>query len=212
MAIVQNTLIGKTKKSVGGTTFTSWKGRNVLKSKAVSVSNPKTAGQKKQRLQFSGTTKFYAKNKIALMTLFNRFAGNITSANKFTMLNIKNFMVTTEAIDTTKVENMIFGVGSMGDFLPGVDPSVASGTAITAKFTYVANPTTANIGDMLRVFGLNASTGELRFTDVPVDSKPMTVTQPLVANVGDTYASYVVAYSTLNKGLSNSAFLGSDVL
>ena len=49
MARVQNTLIGKSSGSVGGATFSTWKGINVLKSKAISVSNPKTDAQKLQR-------------------------------------------------------------------------------------------------------------------------------------------------------------------
>lgn len=52
MAVVANPLIGHTKQSVGNTTFSVWKGLNVLKTKA-SPHNPKTPSQIAQRAAFS---------------------------------------------------------------------------------------------------------------------------------------------------------------
>lgn len=49
MAIVQNTLIGRARNKVGGTTFSTWKGKNVLKSKPLTVTNPQSDAQKAQR-------------------------------------------------------------------------------------------------------------------------------------------------------------------
>ena len=75
MARVQNTLIGKSSGSVGGATFSTWKGINVLKSKAITVANPKTVGQLTQR------------NRMTLMVSIFRL---IASTNKRRFQNIGN--------------------------------------------------------------------------------------------------------------------------
>jgi hypothetical protein len=49
MAITQNFLIGRTRKSAGGATFSTYKGLNIVKAKAVSVANPRTQGQVQNR-------------------------------------------------------------------------------------------------------------------------------------------------------------------
>jgi hypothetical protein len=58
MAIPSNTLIGKTKGSVGNVTFTTWKGRNVIKEKSNSPANPRTPAQVAQRAKFSKITAY----------------------------------------------------------------------------------------------------------------------------------------------------------
>lgn len=52
MAKPTNTLIGKTYGSVGGATFSSWKGINVLKEKPIPA-NPQTQAQMEQRLKMA---------------------------------------------------------------------------------------------------------------------------------------------------------------
>lgn len=49
MAIVQNPLIGRSQNKLGGTVFSTWKGKNVLKGKPLTVANPRTDGQVAQR-------------------------------------------------------------------------------------------------------------------------------------------------------------------
>lgn len=49
MAVVQNPLIGRSRNKVGGTVFSKWKGRNVLRSKPDQVANPNSVGQQRQR-------------------------------------------------------------------------------------------------------------------------------------------------------------------
>ena len=53
MAIVQNTLIGRSSGRVGNAVFTQWKGKNVLKQKPEIVTNPRTALQQQQRSRFT---------------------------------------------------------------------------------------------------------------------------------------------------------------
>lgn len=57
MAIAQNPLIGRTKKSFSENTFYTLNGQNIVRSKAVSVSNPKSPAQRAQRARFEGFTR-----------------------------------------------------------------------------------------------------------------------------------------------------------
>lgn len=59
MALVQNPIIGKTSGSVGNVTFTGWKGKNVMKTKAEnSYSNP-TQTQLNNNAKFAVLVAFY---------------------------------------------------------------------------------------------------------------------------------------------------------
>lgn len=71
MALVQNVLIGKASGSVGEATFTTWKGKNVLKSKAQNgYSNPSQA-------QLNNNEKF-----AVMVALYRSIAGIVTSGFK----------------------------------------------------------------------------------------------------------------------------------
>ena len=59
MAKTQNTLIGRSSGSVGGATFSTWKGINVLKSKPLTVANPRTPGQVATRNMFTALVALY---------------------------------------------------------------------------------------------------------------------------------------------------------
>lgn len=56
MAITQNPIIGRTKKSFSENTFYTLNGQNILRSKAVAVANPRTPAQQMQRARFEGFT------------------------------------------------------------------------------------------------------------------------------------------------------------
>lgn len=90
MAIVSNTLIGKSSGSVGGTTFSSWKGKNVLKAKPVSVANPKTDKQLAQRASLAGAVAFYRQAATVLNLGFKGLATGKSAYNAFASQAVKN--------------------------------------------------------------------------------------------------------------------------
>ena len=59
MAVVQNPIIGRARGQAGGMVFTTQFGRNVLKSKALSVANPKTDKQLGRRAAMTQTVALY---------------------------------------------------------------------------------------------------------------------------------------------------------
>lgn len=90
MAVVQNTLIGKSKQSVGGTTFSTWKGINVLKSKPTSVANPQTDLQKMQRSALQQIVSIYRIINVAIKKGWKKLAVKKSEYNAFTSYSLKN--------------------------------------------------------------------------------------------------------------------------
>lgn len=88
LTIVQNPLIGRAKKSLANTTFTTWKGLNVLKSKPISVEDPQTDGQITQRLRMTGIVAFYRMISSAVQLGFKERAIGKSEYNAFVSANI----------------------------------------------------------------------------------------------------------------------------
>lgn len=102
MAKVANVLIGKASGSVGGTTFSSWKGINVLKSKPTIVANPQTDAQKAQRAAFAYLVAVYRIMVAVLQLGFKEMAVKQSAFNAFTSHNVK------EAMDTSNPPTATF--------------------------------------------------------------------------------------------------------
>ena len=76
MAIVSSIAVGKARKSAGNVTFTTSKGRVIMKEKALNVRNPRTAGQVSQRSKMSRTV-------LAYQTVGNKCANGITRLSRY---------------------------------------------------------------------------------------------------------------------------------
>jgi len=91
MAVVQNPIIGRARGSVATTTFTTWKGLNVIKAKPISVANPKSEGQVQQR----GRLRFISRLSRRVGALIRRnyaiLAVGKTSFNAFAQDNFSRF-------------------------------------------------------------------------------------------------------------------------
>jgi len=104
MAIVQNPITGRTRKSFGTAVFSKSYGNNTMRSKAMDVRNPRTEGQMRQRNKFSITVELVRQ----VLPLINEvYAGSLTTMspfNKITSINVKNaFVGEPPVLDHTKV-------------------------------------------------------------------------------------------------------------
>lgn len=90
MAIVQNTLIGRSRKSVGGTTFSTWKGLNVLKSKPITVANPESDAQLMRRSALSQIVAIFRLIPAAVNAGFKKLAVHMSPYNAWASVNLKD--------------------------------------------------------------------------------------------------------------------------
>lgn len=92
MAKIPQGILGGLSGKIGGVVGSSWKGINVLKTKPLSVANPKTAGQIAQRTKFANTVEFAG---VILATtikpLWDRFASKMSGYNEFIKVNLDLF-------------------------------------------------------------------------------------------------------------------------
>lgn len=108
MAVVSNTLIGKTRGSIGGVTFASWKGINVAKSKAEQVANPNSTGQQTQRSKFATAVSLYKQMSALVQFGFAQLAIKKSAYNAFASKNLTNGSITQAAPDAIGVPANFF--------------------------------------------------------------------------------------------------------
>ncbi len=114
MAILQNTLIGRSRGSIGGVTFSTWKGLNVGKSKPVSVANPDTDPQKAQRSAMTQIVALFRQVVGAVEIGFRKLAVHQSAYNAFTSYNLKNAVGKAGAVATIIKNNLLFSKGTIG--------------------------------------------------------------------------------------------------
>jgi len=92
MGKIPQGILGGVSGKIGGVVGSSWKGINVLKTLPLSVANPKTAKQIKQRTMFGNSVKF-SKQLLGtvIKPLWDRFADRQSGFNAFISTNINHF-------------------------------------------------------------------------------------------------------------------------
>lgn len=90
MAIVQNTLIGRSKGRVGNAVFSTWKGRNILKQKAEIVANPRSSLQQANRARFLALLALGKALRPVAQLGFKEYAATVTWLNRFMSTNSTN--------------------------------------------------------------------------------------------------------------------------
>ena len=93
MGKIPQGILGGVRGSVGNVTGASWKGVNYLKTKPLSVANPRTSGQVGQRNKMSGVVMVAVFLLTAIVKpLWDRFASKMSGYNDFVRSNIALFI------------------------------------------------------------------------------------------------------------------------
>lgn len=128
MAVTQNPHIGRSKNAFATAVFTTWKGRNVMKGKPISVHNPDTPAQKKQRSSFGATVQLWTRELSGHKRGFNSYASRMTEVNAFVQNNINQSVSANPAGDIiTDFNKLILAEGSLPQALD-LDATISSGT------------------------------------------------------------------------------------
>lgn len=89
MGIIKQGILGGFSNKVGAVVGSSWKGIAVMKSKPISVANPRTTGQVNQRNKMRGLTQFLSPILASwIKPMVDRFAVRQSGFNRLTALNI----------------------------------------------------------------------------------------------------------------------------
>jgi len=129
MATINQGILGGFSGSVANVTGSSWKGIAVMRSKPLSVTNPRTTAQVNNRERFSGLSKLGAAILTTIVKPLNdRFASQMSGYNLFTMRN-KNVFV---AGSFANPSELIIASGKLGDTpISSVNDSGATELTVT---------------------------------------------------------------------------------
>lgn len=127
MAVTQNPHIGRSKNAFATAVFTTWKGRNVMKGKPISVHNPDTPAQKKQRSAFGATVQLWTRELSGHKRGFNSYASKMTEVNAFVQNNINSSVSANPAGDiVTDFNKLVLAEGPLPQAV-GLAATIAAG-------------------------------------------------------------------------------------
>lgn len=216
MAVTQNTLIGSSRGKVGGTVFTKQFGKNVLKSKPLSVANPNTDKQKDQRVSLAKTVALYRSISAVINQTFKSQAVGMSAFNAFTSkAKLNAFTYTGNGLPVLKPASLLISKGT-------ISPVAATGKEITipAKAVSVDFPITLSDASQAStdkaVIGLyNATSGTLRasVTNAMRSAGTATATFDNVGAAGDDYYVYLAFIAADGAKSSDSvAYADADIV
>lgn len=112
MAIVQNPVIGRARKKLANVVFTTVLNQNVVKSKPLTVANPRTFLQRKARKRLENASKFAKVASATIQQSFKEAAVNMYPRNKFISVNYDVFTVDNQLEETTNFVNVLVSMGN----------------------------------------------------------------------------------------------------
>lgn len=216
MSIVQNTLIGRARQKIGGSVFSTWKGLNVLKSKPLTVANPKTPGQIQQRSAMSQITKLFrgASGYVALG--FKQQAVHMSEFNAFASYNLKNaFNKAVSGVATLVPLDLLFSQGTITKTIP---VTVSASLALHFEITWDASgtlPPGVSNSDVCQYFGYNSTKGTFSTVnsgDLWSDTDSDLPTIPTDWAIGDTVFLYMFFYNPTSRKSSDSVVTQKTII
>lgn len=137
MAVVQNPIVGRAKNKFGNAIFSTWKGKNVLRTKPLEVRNPRSPGQVAQRNRLSEIVAMYRASKQAIDVGYKQQAVGRTEYNAFVADNMQ--FITADintGILTTDYTKILYAKGT----LPPSELTIGAATATQVTITFSDDP------------------------------------------------------------------------
>jgi len=145
MAKIKQGILGGFSGSVANIVGSSWKGMAVMKSKPLSVANPRTAKQVAQRNAFKAASQTAAGCKANIIKPFwDKSAQYMSGANAWMSDNVKNY--NSSGIPT--LNDLVFSKGSIGS--QNIDNATvnAGGTLVTITWDKTDIPQNGSLSDL----------------------------------------------------------------
>jgi Family of unknown function (DUF6266) len=209
--VVSNPLIGRSKQSMGGVTFSSWKGINVLKNKATSVANPRTGTQLAQRAAFSQMVQLFRQMPSAIKAGFKKQAVQKSEFNAFASSNLDNAWDMSAPPDATLIPaNVQVSKGTIAQTAIATAVADRSLNTIVITFSATVDFPGQSLADFPIVTAINPSSTEPNIiaTGNALSSLRSTGTAtiplPAIWNTGDSITMYLGFYNELSGESSDS--------
>lgn len=210
LTIVQNTLIGRSKKKIGNAVFTTWKGKNVLKSKPVTVENPKTPNQLMRRDAFKSTVSIFRLAANVIRDGFKSQAIGMSEFNAFSSYALTHaFDYSTPPTASLIPANLLF---SKGTIYPAAisSASASAGTGnLTVNFASTATQPGQATSDKVLLAAYNETQDKLDSISSSVARSAGTIVYslPTAPVLGDTVDVFLGFKRADGSEASDSVYL-----
>lgn len=208
MAVVSNVLIGKASGSVGNATFSTWKGINVLKEKAVSVANPRSDKQLMQRSALSQVVAIFRLIPAILNLGFKKLAIKQSAYNAFESNALKNaFDLSAPPVATFVPANMLISKGSIAPSDITVSTRSLAAGFFTAEYDNILTGPGQSLTDSALAVAFNSTlnTWSASAAVRTRDDGDIEIPIPAGSVIGNTVFIYLGFFSSIDGTASDSA-------
>lgn len=158
MARLPQGILGGVLGKVGNVVGSSWKGIPILKSRPLSVANPRTTKQVAQRTKMTNVVAFAQPILSSIIKPLNdRFAQQASGYNDFVSRNIHLF----ENVQPTPPADLKISVGKMVAVTPTSIDEGAGATDVVVTYPSSLSDAFASADDLVYIVGQNTTTGEI---------------------------------------------------
>jgi hypothetical protein len=213
--VVSNPLIGKSSGSMGGATFTTWKGKNVLKNKASSVANPNTINQQMRRSALEQAVAIFRANSAAINLGYKKKAVGMSPYNAFSREVLKNaFDYSTPPTATLEPQDLLFSSGNIETTeITGLTADRSANTVLV-DFSPNATGIGQSVNDKVILLAYNTTlqTWSVSETEEIRSTGQAQVSMPGPWAVGNTVRSYLSFYNPISGETSNTRTLTGTII
>jgi len=215
MSVVQNPLIGQAKQKMGNAVFSTWKGINVLKTKPMSVANPRTGRQLQQRAAFAIMVALFRQLPGVVNVGFKKLAVKMSEFNAFTSVNLRNaFDLSAPPVAVLLPENLLISKGTIAP--AELLTAVASKAADTIVVTWPTTPLQPGqaVSDLAIIAVYNETDGKAygEVTEIVRSAGTGSINMPNDYVAGDVIQVYLGFYNAVDGKSSDSTTLPGVVV
>jgi hypothetical protein len=209
MSLVSNPLIGRAKQSMGGATFTTWKGLQVLKNKATSVANPRSEGQINQRARLSILVAMYSFISSVIKQGFKEMAVGMSEFNGFTSANLKNAAVSasggTASVDYSE---LLISKGSLATTpIDTISAEDGDFDVVILYPTAISNPNFSAVDKTLvAIYNVTQGVWGTAIGTETRNNGEVIITMPSLLVTGNVLKVYLGFYNTTTGKVSTSVY------
>jgi len=216
MSVVQNPFIGRARQKAGGMVFSTWKGINVLKTKPLTVANPKTDKQLMRRSALSQIVAIARAITAAINLGFKEQAVQKSAFNAFTGYNLRNaFNYTTPPTAAIQETNLLVSQGTItSQPMTSIVIDKSENEAQLQWDEQSAQPGQSASDIVATVFHNVTKNKWYAFaSDTPRSDGAATITlDGNFISTGDDINCWTFFYNVANRKSSDSTYLNTDVV
>lgn len=207
--IVQNPIVGRSKNKLANTIFSTWNGLNIVRSKPLSVANPKTLAQRIQRAKTTINAQFAKAFSSAILIGFRiKQVGQSARSQALKANYPATYADPVTAMGGLRFEDAVVSKGSMTPTPINIANATAGSASISVAFPSAVADASQASTDKMVLCVVNGTTGASAQSVGLISRSAGSITTSLPESVvsGDDLHFYLFAYSVTTSAVSDSTY------